>query len=408
MPWDVQLPPVYRIEVDGTAVNEDFRRMFQGVTWTQTAGAADRIEFTIQDPDLLITAQRIFAEGNTIDLWIGYGRPTVYVGRGEIWEPPGVRAGRNGVPTIEVVGYGRVRRLVQSKQHLGRRFGGQTDHAIVESLALEYDMVPDIDPVPGDVGKRKGFRRKGMSDWDYLQKLSILRGRRLWIDYDPQVETLLGRTGVSPGERGSWVLHWKAYGKTPTVPEGYGANRYRFNYGQQAIKNGNQILDFSIDFAAAGGTTRVEVLRFDRRTYDYPKYVSELEQADQPWVWYGNEAEELIDVEITQGARVVFTAFGRQFHVFRRQPFKSSKQALEFTEKWLQQQSSAFLLLNATVVGIPDLRMWTQHEFQGLTTRFSGNYELTSVKQVMGAAGYTTAVGARRTPLGNDMDTKRI
>lgn len=75
------------------------------VEWDENDCEADMMSLTVQNPDLIIQDSRLFAEGNNIDLWMGYdGMQPDFMGRGSIVEmEPTFPSGT--IPTIKVIAY---------------------------------------------------------------------------------------------------------------------------------------------------------------------------------------------------------------------------------------------------------------------------------------------------------------
>jgi len=76
-----------------------------GVEWEEDIEGADALTLTLNNPDFSLADSRLFAEGNSVDLFMGYdGRPSFFMGRGIIVEiEPEFPA--EGMPTIKIVGY---------------------------------------------------------------------------------------------------------------------------------------------------------------------------------------------------------------------------------------------------------------------------------------------------------------
>jgi hypothetical protein len=75
------------------------------VTWEENDCQADMLSFTVLNPDMRIHDSRLFTEGNSVDLWIGYdGLQPEYMGRGIIVtvEP---EFNRDGIPRMSITCY---------------------------------------------------------------------------------------------------------------------------------------------------------------------------------------------------------------------------------------------------------------------------------------------------------------
>lgn len=84
-------------DLNGLIVND--------VTFEENIEGADLISITVNNPDLTLQDNRLFTEGNNIDLWIGYdGRRAFYMGRGIIVEVQ-PEFPSQGMPTIKLKAY---------------------------------------------------------------------------------------------------------------------------------------------------------------------------------------------------------------------------------------------------------------------------------------------------------------
>jgi len=79
--------------------------IISSVEWDETDCQASSLTMEIQNPDLRLQDSRLFAEGNTVDLWMGYdGLNPDYMGRGIIVEIE-TTFPRQGMPTLQVTCY---------------------------------------------------------------------------------------------------------------------------------------------------------------------------------------------------------------------------------------------------------------------------------------------------------------
>jgi len=392
LPWDIQAPAVFRILVNGTALEDDIKRKIMSVTWRDASVGADSIEITMRDPSLKTVDQRVFAEGNEVDLFLGYGNRLQFVGRGQVWEPPSVSASERAQPQVTVTALGAARRMMEaSKKKKGRSFGKSAlELNIVERIAGDYSFAVQGEQPGND---RKTFKRSGMSDWEYLQKMAFYAGYRLWVEWIPS------KSG------GRWTVVFKPPGRGPTRPRNARASNYRFVWGLDYAEIANRLLSWDVTYSAEAGASSIEVLRFDRKTHNYAVLVANLEQAGIKWSFHGPSGMELIQEEIKTGSRVVFTAFGKQIHVVRDKPFKSDKEALEYAKSWLRKRALSFILLRGTVPGLPDLKKYTTHKLEGLPSRLAGDYEILDIETTWAAGGTmrTTFSAQRAEDVGLDM-----
>ena len=395
--WDVQGVPTFALKVNGTRVESDYARLIEQVTYRSSHDTADSIGLTIKDPTLRLVDAKVFAEGNILDLWMGYGHQNFYMGRGIIWEPPQGAAPEGGDATIRITAHSAARWMMEQGQKKGgRRFGGYRDRRhdkeIVEALAWDYGFKAQA---AATEQKRKAFKAKGKSDWEFVRRMAFLDGFRVWVEWIPE-GWIVNNTEVSSGQ---WNLCFLPPGQQPKRPRFMRPKEYEFVWGPNISQRDNRLLDYSWSFAAGAGASEVEVLRFDRRTYNYAKYIAQLNETGKPTTFHGPDATVLDTEKITTGSRVLFTTFGRQVHVIRDKPFQNEKEALEFAKSYLARIATSFIHLQGRAPGLPDVRKYTHHTFRGLPNRIAGQYEFMDVEHTMSrTGGYTMRFSGRRAP----------
>jgi len=407
--WDVQGTPTFALKVNNIRINQDMARLIESVSCQYSNDAADSISLTIKDPELRFVDEKVFAEGNVIDLWMGYDHRNHYMGRGIFFEPPSGSAPGSGDCQIHVVAHSAARRMMEhGKKKGGRRFGGYSDRLhdkeIVDTLARDYAFKP---ATVATIQKRKSFKSQGMSDWEFVRRLAHLNGYRVWVEWIPENLTTDNRGDINQGQ---WNLCFLPPGLQPWRPRHLEPKGYEFVWGTTIPKRGNRLLDFSWSFASGGGASEVEVLRFDRKTYNYARYIAQLDVEGKPYVFSGPDARELIKDEIKTGARVVASVFGKQVHIIRDKPFASEQEATEFAKTYLERIATSFVHLQGTLPGLPDVRKYSRHTFKGIPARLKGEYEFMDVEHTMSrSSGYMIRFSARRAPEGLlDMSVDRV
>lgn len=97
---------LFSAEAQGTDTNYDLNGLIvSSIEWQENDCQASMMKLTIQNIDMRLHESRMFTEGNTIDLWMGYdGRQPDYMGRGIITaiEPD---FSNDSIPTLSVTAY---------------------------------------------------------------------------------------------------------------------------------------------------------------------------------------------------------------------------------------------------------------------------------------------------------------
>lgn len=360
---------------------------------------------------------KAFSEGNSIDLWMGYGSSMTFMDRAEIvkWLPsfpeegPGsfqIKAfdGRHKMqignqPTVTGGGGQKVvkkdpktlesvvttksgKSKGKSKAKKKQFFKNMTDDQIVRKIAEKYGYGYNVDTAESrkratktvvkdkKTGKSKTkvqhvlrTRVQGadMSDWEFLQKLADLNRFDLWVDWSLEQE--------------KWIVHFKKREDT-------GQAGYLFEYNPEPDSTGT-LISAEPDFSMKDQSTDVEVLVYDKKKRRIEKTViSDTTPGEE--VKLGGQgvapAQLQAKKEFAAGARVRFSAFGQTFEAFSGKPFKSRKDAENFVTNLLRERERDFMTISGKVVGVPDLRARQFHELRGLGKRLDGLYRFTNVR----------------------------
>jgi phage protein D len=351
---------------------------------------------------------KAFAEGNYVDVRLGYGSALEFVDRVEIvkWMPS---FPETGPATFTVKGYdGRHRMMIanepkrkgglqkdvapprivggkarKAKKSKGARLaaGGRRktfyknspDEIIVKQIADKYGFGVETDStevkkkaVVGKGGKaQQVIRTRGqapdMSDWEFLRKLAEINRFDLWVDWSEQKK--------------QWVIHFKR-----KVDAGQAI--YRFTYNGED----GSLISAEPDFSVKEQATAVEVLYYDRKKRSVEHtVVSESGSGEDVSLAGGRVGPGQLQAKktISPGAMVRFSAFGQTIEAFADRPFSSAKDANSFVQAWLKERERDFLIMQGRVVGVQSLRCRQIHELAGLGARLDGFYRFTNVKHVM-------------------------
>ena len=75
------LAPAYKLVVAGTTLREDVTRHVLALAYEEGADLAPEASITVANPRMRVLDAKVLAEGNAVELWIGYGKRLVGVGR---------------------------------------------------------------------------------------------------------------------------------------------------------------------------------------------------------------------------------------------------------------------------------------------------------------------------------------
>jgi len=398
------LAPGFDLSISGkdadkaTAFFEAVRPLVASVTFEDDEDLSSMLELTlINQPETQAGApsdwravidSKAFAEGNFIDLFMGYGSQRDFMDRVEIvkWQPT---FSESGVGTFTIKGFDGRHRMQQAnarvkgikkKQKRRTFYKNMPDEVIVQKIAEKYGYGTAVDPT--EVKKKstqifKGGRfitqhviptrvqAAGKTDWAFLQKLAHINRFDLWVDYDRRFE--------------QFIVHFKKR-------QDEGQPIYEFTY------NGadGSLISAEPDFSIKDQPTNVEVLHYDRkkRSVELTEIVdntsAELVKLLGARVGPGQmQARKTLAV----GARVRFTAFGETIDAFADKPFRSLKDAANFVQNWLRERERDFLIMQGKVIGLSKLRSRQIHSLRGLGARLDGLYRFTNVKHMQSPGG---------------------
>jgi len=328
-----------------------------------------------------VVDSKAFAEGNFVDVFMGYGGNRKFMDRVEIikWLPP---FPSDGPPQFIVKGYDGRHKMAHGNNPIKVKkkrkcfYSNMNDAQIVKKIADKYGFDIDVD-IPtarskavqefmeGKVVTHYVFPTRvqtvNMTDWAFLQKLAAINNFDLWVGFD--------RT------KSKYVVNFK---ERPIA--GNAEFEFDYNHGEGSL------LTCTPDFSMKDQSTQVEVLLYDRkkrqivRTIIFDTTKGEDVSLAGPSVGPGRlQATQ----ELGSGASVRFTAFGQTIEAFSDKPFANSNQAQQFAQGWLRERDRDFLVVHGSVVGVTSLRARQIHGLVGMGKRLDGFYRFTNVKHKM-------------------------
>jgi phage protein D len=316
---------------------------------------------------------KIFAEGNTLDLYMGYAGISVFMARAEIvkWLPV---FGSDGPVGLKVKAYdGRHRMTVGNQFKVkGKKKGRKTsytnlsDDQIVAKIADKYGYGVDTDaPVQKkhtvkEAGKSRQVyptrvQPSDMTDWQFLRRLASINNFDLWVDW-----SMLKKKNV---------VNFKA---RPTT----GSPLYQFTYNGQD----GSLIEAEPSFMVSDQATDIEVFHYDRQLQRFiSSIISDPTPAETVKLSSASPAALQAHRGVSVGARVRFSAFGQTFEAVRDRPFRSKSEAETFVHHWLRERERDLLLLSGRVIGLNSIHPRQIHRIAGLGKRIDGLYRFTKV-----------------------------
>ena len=372
------LAPRYLIKVQGTELREDVTRFINSVEFLEQENSAARISVDVANPDFRFLESKTFAEGNAIDLWMGYvDRPLAFMGRGFIVKP-NPRFPRRGMPTMRIVAHDVSRKLMDAgEKDRGKVYKKKSDSEIAESIFKEIEAAPFTFATKGRRGR---VRKRGVTRWQFLVKLARLHGYVVFVKYDPRKKAYVGYFGP------------------PDVEDQ--AKKFRLSYG-----TGEQdatLLEFFSDVDLSGQSTKLEMTWTNPKTRKTQRLEIDVKRKTrEPTLFEGAEGTREIKEPLTSGPSVTFTIFGQRTREVVGRSFKSVTDAKRFAAAWFQGMQDEFALGRGVILGNENVRRGQVHELAGIGARLSGDWHFTSAAHRMSGGIYETSISARRVVLEN-------
>lgn len=374
----LNLAPRYLVKVEGTELKEDVTRFINGVEYLEQENSASRITLDVSNPDFRFLDSKTFAEGNVVDLWMGYvDHPLAFMGRGAIVRP-NPKFPRGGMPSMRIVAHDASRRLMKvAKKDRGKSFKKKSDSEIAEEIFKEAGLSPFVFATKS---RKTRVRKRGVTWWQFLVHLANLNNFVVFVKYDPKKRADVGFFGPADVE---------------DQPE-----KFRFSYGTG--EPDATLLEFFPDLSLAGQETKLEMVWTDAKTRKSHRLEIEVSRKTEKPLFVGTAATTKMKQPIKSGPAVTFTVFGQRTRTIVGRPFSSTADAKRFAAAWFQSMQDEFALGRGTVLGIERLRRGHVHELLGIGNRLSGDWHLTSTThRIRGNSIYEVAFTARKVVLEN-------
>lgn len=368
------LAPRYLISVEGTKLKEDVTAYISSVEYEEEQSASSKISLEVLNKDFRFLDDRVFAEGNVIDLWMGYaGKPLHFMNRGIVTNPD-PRFPRSGIPRMTVVANDASQNLMTvGSKDKGKTYSKMLDSEIASSIFKEEGIAPFTFASKGKVTR---VRKKGTTRWAFLHKLAQLHNFVIWVRYDPTQRLFIGYFGP------------------PDTSEQ--AVRHKFVYGTG--EPDATLLEFNPKMSLPSQSTEVEITWTDPKTRKHFRVKCEVKRKDAERTRFtAASGRDPLKLKVPNGPSVTLTCFGQREEVTSDRCFASPAEAKRFAAAWFDRRQQDFLFGSGVLVGSPDIRVGQIHDLAGLGTRLSGEWIVTSVSHRMSGTGlYETAFQATK------------
>jgi hypothetical protein len=398
--------PHARVYVEDRDVTEDLGDWVQSIVWEEGTELTTQLTLIVANHRGRFTDNVIFNPGNEVEVHIGYGGKTNFLGRAEIIRQE-VDFGNSDVPTIKVTARDRGWRMM--KQQLALTQSGKTPEKrgdepsntsegpipqLLEKILSKYSIRLDIDPAYSDI-EDTFIQKKGQTDMQIVRALANFYDAVFWIEYRPGTAL----RGSSPGVRGkSSEGAW------------YAVFTSVFNVSRQKKKHVFRYYDLVADLTDINFKYEIDTMVSEIQAYVWDPQAVGPEGRRGGWRIISEESTEKgedpffrrsrrFNAKIASGpeaTKVKIAAAGHSIQVLTK-PFKNIEEARTFVKTWFERNKDLFISADGTLPGVL-IRAGDVHELDSdyFGVRYRGDYYFSTVGHTYKSDGWTTTFTARR------------
>jgi phage protein D len=350
-------------------LTDEMKAFISEVKVEDDADLFDKIEITMDTLNTTTTGaiqeiidSKLFMPGNLLEVKMGYGNSLKTVGAGYIVKP--IPSFSPTGPTLKVIAYDPFFNMSQKKSLKGRSFKNFRDSQCVTIIAAEHAF--DYSQVRKADGIFDRFQNVGENDYEFLKRIADLRNFEFYNKYDP--------------ETGKFVLFFEpATDRQKEV--------FTFTYFDGDKNPDSTLLEFDPEMSAVDQATSFKIIGWDRKAKKKIESVfsaSDLSSAPQIKAEGKDLDKKIGPKDNLNGRKVRFKAFGENFEVISRKPFKNEKEAKAFIDAWIKKRKDHFITGRGKIIGLEVMQARQKHILNGLGNIFSGKYFFINVTHVMG------------------------
>lgn len=387
------LAPNYVIEIAGQELKSDVTQFINRLEFESADGVIDKATISADNPDSVLSSAKVFAPGNEMDLYFGYGPGggTKFIGRVVLMAPK-PSFPEDAPSTIEIVGYTKdyfmkdqrpipkdaaINWLAGTKQaKIGMVYEDVNVDEVVVEKCLPYSFYPDVDDAP--LLKQKIIQPARMSDYELIQGLANLTGFLFWVDYD-----------LSRG----WTLHFRD-------PSGNLRNQdkeYTFIHNQG---NKTTLLSFEPEQLFQNHYTTLKIQSTDRTPGARFGKLMEVTltedlQVKEDTLYQGKIKEMDQDLGSAETVRIFI---GDYSFAMKTNLVTLDEAELEmFARQWYRRSREQFIVGDGRVIGWESLFARQTHRLKGMGVPYDGRYYFSRVAHLfVRGEGYHCDFSARK------------
>ena len=387
------LAPNYIIEIAGQELKSDVTQFIKRVEYESADGMIDQAKIVASNPNYLLSSARVFAPGNEMEIYMGYGAARVrLIGRVVLLKPM-PRFPKDGMPVLEITGYTKSYLMKEQRPETGplpspwakkkKKKKSQSNTVwkkvavdeVVQEKALAHYLAEDIDRVPGPA--RNVIQPARMSDYEFLQGLANMTGFSFWVDYSFD-------TG--------WTLHFKDLTKGLDSQE----FQYTFRHGQG---DRTTLLSFEPEMIFKDHFTQIRVqghiINDSGRSELVDIVISEEKETEADLDYAGTL--ETLEVDPESAAAVKIFIGDYSFAVIPKIEFRNRHAMENWASQWYRRMREHFIAGEGVVPGVETLFARQTHILEGLQPPYDGKYYFSKVRHVIDSgSGYYCEFNARK------------
>lgn len=375
------LAPNFSIAVEGTILSENTLRRMRMVKYEDNAELADKITLTADDPDRALLDSKIFAEGNLIELQMGYENDLENMQAGIVTSvKPTFPEGGATTLTVEALdGSGPMmdtQKQLTKSDRKGRNYKS-SDSSIAEQIFDGWGYLSLTDDTPIRKGASARIQRRDTTDWKFLLELAELYGFTVAVDWDFQFRNWLG-TFIAPLDS-----------EDPVFNLPYDAG------------NASTLLSFKPEWAITGQITEVTMAYYDvnaAKVKILSAKISLVKGKSPQDLKFQSKANSPLEDELKDGAIAKFSVAGETIDaILPSKSFQNEDEARAFAEQWIRARSDGFVHGTGNIVGHPRIRATQVNTLTGIGKRLTGDWYFTKATHTMArGAMYKVGFSARK------------
>ncbi len=388
------LAPTWELLINGAAaLSPGYRALIRSITVdADVDGAAELlIEADAWDPVdqcFRLAGENVLAPGNLITVRLGYaGEDLVNVQRFRVVREETIYP-ENGTPNVRITAYSAETALGEATEPRSWP-SPSTDSEIVRELAEAAGLTVTADSLE-DTPERQASRvkAKGTSDLVFLQSLAVANGYGApLVRYDPDLD--------------ADVLYFRPLKVDPAAEL---TLTYNVHLAGSALGSGN-LLSFNPTLDLHGVPTAVEVTGWDADKQEAIVVIMRIEDAGQdPTILTGADADQYRKAyKIKGGSEMRARALqdGKAASAERTEylavpHLRTVEDAVAWATRWIDTRNRAFLVANATTLGIPTLWPGQVHQVDGVADSHAGLWHVSGVKHAISGSGYRCDLALER------------